>query len=485
MKMDDHVTGAGESANIVLGFRISRGLFALLLMPLSTFAQNAEGPALGNVPGQTELHQVTGAAVQTICGQFIANGTNGALEADLFARCSEMVQTARAVNPDEAGEGATDSSLSITAEQLNGALQNVATEEAATTGTFATETSAGQAKNVASRLQALRGGAGGFTAGGLNINIDGIALTSESLGLGDGYGQGGDSALTGQRVGAFINGSFNTGDKDATAREDGFDFDGISLTGGVDYRFTESFVLGATVGYNSQEADFDTTVTVAGGSVEADGFSVSGYGLYYFERFYLTGLVNIGTNENDLTRRIIIPTNTTGGADRTATASTDSDQLGISVSGGIDLAPGKVTIEPFARVEYLTLDIDGYTESGAQGLDLAVNSQEVDSLVGTFGVNLANSYSRGFGIVVPHGRLEINHQFDDDSRNIVARYVNDPRNNEFVAKTDPGDENYLTLGLGASALFKGGTQAFLDYETLLGLEDITDHLLTLGIRHEF
>ena len=52
-------------------------------------------------------------------------------------------------------------------------------------------------------------------------------------------------------------------------------------------------------------------------------------------------------------------------------------------------------------------------------------------------------------------------------------------------RTDDPDRDYGELGLGVSSVFKGGGQVFFSYDTLIGFENLTSHLFTLGGRIEF
>ncbi len=54
-----------------------------------------------------------------------------------------------------------------------------------------------------------------------------------------------------------MDGRINYGDKDQTQNQAGFDFDTIGITGGVDYRIRDNFVVGAALGYSQIETDFD------------------------------------------------------------------------------------------------------------------------------------------------------------------------------------------------------------------------------------
>jgi len=50
--------------------------------------------------------------------------------------------------------------------------------------------------------------------------------------------------------------------------------------------------------------------------------------------------------------------------------------------------------------------------------------------------------------------------------------------------TDEPDQSYYQLTVGTVLLRPGGTQWFVNYGTLLGLDDVTSHRFTFGLRLE-
>lgn len=476
---------------VVRPIRSSQLAWTILGCCLTPFASWAQSLPLGQVPGATELQSNTGTSVQRTCMGLSGLGDERTmLQQDLFERCRELVQTAPGT-PDEFN-------LGLQPAELNAALQQVATEEAAAAGSLATEISSANAATVISRLVAVRRGVSGFGLSGLNLqNTHGqqAAMTGvESYsGLGQSGGGAGDdtSSFLGGKLGVFINGNIGTGDKDETEREDGFDFDIWAITVGADYRLTDNLVLGGAFTFNNLDTDFDTTPTVSGGEVEADGWNLTFYGTHYGDNYYVDGLIGFGQSDYDLNRRILYQPGmgaanpVPGPRDRTAKADTDSDEFAVSIGGGYSFSGGGFTYGPFARLEYVTLDIDGYKETGAQGLNLQVEEQDIDSFQSVLGGEVSYALSTGFGVLVPQARLGWVHEFADDDRRIKATYINDPNQFQLVAQTDAPDRDYGTLLIGLSGVFQGGAQAFLAYETVLGLRDIEEHLFTIGGRIDF
>ena len=452
-----------------------------LMLVVTSPSWAAETP-LGSV-GNTQLQQDTGDAVQFTCAGFVASGAD-AKAIPLFETCRAMVQTATG------GEN----SLGISDKELADGLQHFATEEFAASGQMGTEVGSNRINIGINRLVEVRRGAKGFSIAGLSPDSN-VLLAADSQQF-DAYtgkrgGAAGDSEVW-DKLGVFISGIYSTGDRDRTRRTDSFDFDTYGTTLGVDYRFTEKLILGAAISYNNLDSDFDKRSTVAGGGVDADGWGGFVYGTYYQDRFYIDGLAGYAKSDYDVKRKINISNNNVdvfGGEDIKASVkgSPDSDDYIASIGGGYHFGTGALSYGPYGRLTYLKVEVDDYKESGAGkfGLNLDVDGQDWKSVTSVLGGQVTYASSREYGILMPQGRLAWVHEYEDDSTKMKATYVDDPRNNTLLAITDDPDSDYFELGVGVSAVFRNGVQAFFNYDTVLGMDDFTIHMFTLGGRWEF
>ncbi len=460
------------------------GYLAAGLILVMSHSLGAAETELGGI-GQTELQQDTGDTVVNVCVGFINAGTESGGVA-LFDTCTAMVDNANfIINGPGGGEVPNDEGFGLTEDQLAAALQNVATEEFAVTESMTTEISTKRLGTFLTRLTEVRRGARGFSVTGFTPqSTDGLAADSDSNGQSG--GARGGSAGTGDawgEWGIFLNATYGTGDRNRTARTDAFDFDSYNIVAGADYRFTDNLVIGAALSYQDINTDFDKKATVNGGGVDADGWGGFVYGTYYADNFYIDGLAGYATSDYELSRKVFF----TAAIDETAKADTDSDDFTLSAGAGYDFNQGALSYGPYARLTYLKVDVDSYDEKGADlsGLNLSVDSQDWKSLTSVLGGQLSYAISRGFGVLVPQGRLAWVHEFENDSEAFEATFIADPRQNVLRASTDDPDRDYFELGLGISAVLQGGAQLFFNYETILGFSDLTDHAFTLGGRLEF
>jgi outer membrane lipase/esterase len=446
---------------------------ALLLSPTGF------GAALGDF-GQNQLQQSTGTAVQTTCGKMIPiKDTLTGDTQQLFFRCGELVQTGNELTPDD--PGGTGNSLGISEDELALALQNVAPEETEAMGAGLTDTSQDQLASLQDRLQFIRTGTS-------TLPIAGVHWSGEDL---NGGTAGSDSF---SRLGAFITGIYGTGDKGETNKkngvENGFDYDAYGFTTGMDYRFTDAFVAGIGFGYIESEVEFDHDF----GDTETEGYNLALYSTWYKGDFFFEGSIVYGQYEYDSSRNIDYsnnnPDNPSGGENisQRVSSETDGDSLSWSLGAGYNVSQKNRNFTLSALLTGLDADIDGYSESGSE-LAMELGDQEVESLQSIISAQAAFNFSTDFGVVVPFASIAWHHEFDDEEREINARYVFDPNKtdaeNTLRFTTDPGDEDYYLLSLGTYFVLKVCKQIFFNYDTALGLDEVSSHVFTVGLRMEF
>ena len=165
--------------------------------------------------------------------------------------------------------------------------------------TIAMQTTTAQFRNVDARLNVLRREAEGVNLSGLKLSVNGQMLPTQLFASFLPLNNATDTPTENiagadfSRLGAFVNGNINIGDKDETKHEYGFEFSTLGVTGGIDYRFTDSLVAGVALGYSNNETNIDANDS----NIDAHGYSISLYGTYYqTDNFYIDGLLSLGYN---------------------------------------------------------------------------------------------------------------------------------------------------------------------------------------------
>lgn len=440
---------------------------------------------LGNI-GTTQLQQDTGDAVTATCRGFISAGT-AAGTVPLFDTCRAMVHSGNAVSN---SGGPTKDSLGLGAGDLAASLQQIATEELANTETIGTEISNNRLNSLLTRLSEVRKGVAGFSVAGFeNQNSDYpeiFADSEERVGLRG--GAAGDDVQWG-KWSVFLTANIGFGEADQTDQTDAFDYDAYGVNFGVDYRLSNTFIVGGMLNYFSTDSEFDNNPTVSGGSVDGEGIGGGVYATYFKNNFYIDALAAYAWTDYDLNRSIVIPSNSgsVSSINEMAVASPEGSDITFSLGGGYDFQKGSFQYGPYARLVYLNADVDGYAESGADGsgLNLDVDSQDWSSLTSVLGGKISITSNHDFGVLVPYLQAGWIHEFESDAEEITATYVADPRKNQLKAYTNEPDQDYVELGIGITAVFAKNIQAFINYDTLIGLSDLESHVVSLGLRWEF
>ena len=370
-------------------------------------------------------------------------------------------------------------------EKVSTILREISPEEVATQASVGAGFTNQQISNIASRISAVRKGVSSVSLGQLSFRLNGINMPGSVLNqaLMSSLTKEDESSseipgLFSNRFGLFMNGSVSLGDRDPTSQEDGFDYNSYGLTFGSDYRINNLSFAGLALGISNSNVDLNNN----GGDLSVNGLSLSAYGNHYFaEQYYIEAVLNFGYNNYDMNRRIDLQNNT---PIRTAKSDTSSFQNGFSLGGGYEMYDGPLSANFYGRFNYVKTGIDSFSETGAQELNIAIKSQDVDSLVSSFGVQLNYTHSTQWGVLIPFLWASWEHEYLNKSYNINGSFVNDQFDTAFSIKTESPDRNYFTSGQGISAVFPHGLSAYFRFETVLGRENVHANNIAFGGRYE-
>lgn len=402
--------------------------------------------------------------------------TSGRASNKLQEDCNALIQAA------ESGDSGTSK-----------ALLEITPERAVKASGVNQQAGLTQLTNSTSRIVALRNGASGFSVEGLALNINDQILSGKHLSslinAGDtGGAAGSEEGLFGSRWGGFITGTIVSGDKDGTSLESGLDFDTSGIMAGVDYRFSDQFVLGGAIGYTKTDTDLDND----GGDLDSDGYSLTAYGTYYIkDSYFIDFSASYGENNFDQKRRLSYQLQNQGVTTQDAKARYDGDILTLYVAGGYDFNTGGWTLGPRLSLEYIDTDIDSFTEKmsnpNGTGAGWATHMEDSDQqwLTLKLGGKVSYAHSTSWGVLTPYAGVDWLHEFKDDAQVINGNFVEDPGSMSFSIYTEDPDEDYFQLTLGVSAVLPGGIIGYVNYDTILS-NDLWDRdTVNAGIRMEF
>jgi uncharacterized protein with beta-barrel porin domain len=317
--------------------------------------------------------------------------------------------------------------------------------------------------------------------------------------LPDGYGGAASADGTSfGRFGIFASGGYGNGNKDETLNVAGFDFDAYNFTAGVDYRLNDNLIIGAALSYATADANIDNN----GGSVDADTISGSIYGTFYqSDNFFVDGALNFGSSNYDQQRKLTyqlndLPVAVTGrptaNVNQKFSADYDGNQYAVTINGGYEIHQGALTITPSGRFQYIKVDVDEFREdkvsnpnADGSGMGVEIDSQEFKSLNTSLGAQVNYAISQSWGVLLPYGGLNWVHEFEDNDEDVTGRFLGDSSRTTFRLPTDNSDSDYFNANIGLLGLFTQGASAFVDYQALLGYEDLNYYQINAGVRFEF
>jgi outer membrane autotransporter protein len=293
---------------------------------------------------------------------------------------------------------------------------------------------------------------------------------------GGGSGSGDEGGLRDSPFSFFAQAKAQTGDRNQGRA--GFAYDTYGIIVGADYRFTDDLTLGLSTGYTRT----DTLMTQDSGFMGTNALLGSFFGSYFLpNEMYIDWIASYGSFNNDLDRRFSYP-----GLNGLASSQPDVDQYTFSTSLGKDFALGEWSLNPYARFEYMNLQIASYQERGSTGLNYQVAPQSYDSFIAVSGLQASYVFSMPWGVLTPSIRFEWEHQFLNDNEFLRVRLAGAAAGTgNFLLSTGAPDRDYVNLGGAVTAALPGGIGAFLRYESRLGQTFLTSNMVEAGMRIPF
>ena len=392
-------------------------------------------------------------------------------------------------------EGLIDASLRGESG-ANQALREITPERAVQANAQVQRADTVQDQNIGNRITALRGGARGVSTGGLSfntgdsrINGDHLAAAMDDI-LMPALGASSDEEpmlLANSRWGVFLSGELSKAERDAAENSSAFKLDTTVITGGVDYRVSDSFVLGGAVSF----LDGETRLADEKGYVDGEGLSFTVYGSWYTDRFYLDFSASYGDTEYEQSRRIgyVLGNGTQVG--QFMLAEYDGSTTSAFLGAGWDLVQTEWLVTVRATLDYLDSELDPFTEvasdpngSGA-GWAVAMDGQSQDWLTGRLTGSVSRVFSADWGVIIPYIEVDIAHEFANDAALITGNFVADPTGTKLVVAIDEPDKSYYRGRFGASVQLPGGFSGFLDYGRLFAYDRWSEYTISGGLRYEF
>ncbi|MCE9649730.1 MAG: autotransporter domain-containing protein [Parvibaculum sp.] len=345
------------------------------------------------------------------------------------------------MSADDAGKALDQLTPEQSDGPANGATQTVLAFQEQTNNRIA---------SLQSTVAASRGGTrlalGGNTAGDLTASLVGNSVSSAA-----------ETGLWGRGFGL-------TGDLDAqSGQANGMSYNGGGFQGGFDSFVGEETLVGVSAGYarilnNPDRADASSDVT---------SYSLGLYAATLMGAVDLSGQLGYTRNDYHASRRIVILPAT----DEIAAADFDGDTISANAEAGYTLTYGDVVVRPAAGLDWVRLKSDGYTETGAPGLNLTQASRSDNLVRSTVGASAALTG----GPVVPSLGLRWGHDIEQPDGALSYAFAG-LANSTFLIDRNMPDKDALLIDAGLDAKLGKG----IDF-SLAGSADLRNNAQAYGL----
>jgi len=238
----------------------------------------------------------------------------------------------------------------------------------------------------------------------------------------------------------------------------GFDYQTAGPSFGFDCAPVDPLLVGADFGYTTTHLDMDN----GQGNGGIHSYYGSLYGTYLIERWYLEAITSYSNHSYDNTRQI-----TVGSISEAAQSDHSGNAFSLLVGGGHVFPYKQWAFQPFGSLLYTYLAENSFEESGADGLDMKVDSRETSSLISELGLRVAGDVRMANGSLIPEVSAAWEYDFGIDDRNITASLTSEP-NEPFTVAGQGLARNSAVLRAGISYIGKGGVTTSLKYSADLG-----------------
>jgi uncharacterized protein YhjY with autotransporter beta-barrel domain len=252
------------------------------------------------------------------------------------------------------------------------------------------------------------------------------------------------------KYGVWLNAFSQSGDQDKSDGFTGYEYDLYGGTIGFDRIFRNRYILGIGIGYSKTDIDLDGEQ----GDGEIESVYGSVYGSYYTEKGYIDAALSYGEQDYKNRRRAFL--------DRTAKSDHNGNAFSAFAEGGYNVDLYKWILQPFASLQYIYLDEEGFKEKGAGSINQIVGDRKTESLVSELGLRLAHVYQQGTASVIPEVSAAWNYDFDIDDRVIRTAFAGSP-NESFSIRGQDVEKHGATVGIGLTLMNNSGFSTTLKY----------------------
>ena len=227
---------------------------------------------------------------------------------------------------------------------------------------------------------------------------------------------------------------------------------GDGNAGGVNYRLggtlfgaerwlNESVMIGVLGGY----AGTSIGNRQVGSNAQIDAYQVGLYELYRQDMLYISNIDAYGNSSYNTSRPLDL-----GPIQQTASGTSSGNQWAHYTEGGVTYDLDEFKAQPFLGLQYMYLDQQGATESGAGSFNLTTGHQIVNSVRTSFGGRVYHETTIGRVLVVPSLSARYQHEWGNGTQLISSSFSGAPTL-QFVTSGSQIGRDFGLFTLGATA----------------------------------
>ncbi|MGD9254520.1 MAG: autotransporter domain-containing protein, partial [Chromatiales bacterium] len=207
-----------------------------------------------------------------------------------------------------------------------------------------------------------------------------------------------------ERHGVWLDATWLQGSIDGDDGLSGYDYRLAGAVLGVDTALGSDTTVGAAIGYGQPGLD---NYELADAEIDGNSYLLSTYGTLTRDRWEFFGLLGYTWGSYDSERNIRF-----GSINRTARGNFDGDGFIASAKAAYDYPVSGYDLIPEFGITYSKVWQEGFTESGADSLNLRVNDADAHSLITSLGVRVGTEFQSGKTSIRPQALLRYEYDWN-------------------------------------------------------------------------
>ncbi len=252
-----------------------------------------------------------------------------------------------------------------------------------------------------------------------------------------------------------LSGTFVSGDSKAN-----------TVAVGGDIKLSDHWLLGVAFNYTEDKNDFGG----GAGNFKLKETAATVYAGYGDGPWWVGATIGGGNLDYDVNRAIQL-----GALTRGESARASGSHIMASVLGGYWFGAGTLLHGPYARVSWQEVDVNAFSENGADSTALSFGDQKRKSLITSLGWQASGQ----LGMVRPFGRITWEFESKDDERSVSATPV--ALNGTYSMPVGKPDDNYLRYLVGAGMDF-GRMTGYVTGSGTSSRDNGNGYAVTVGVR---